>query len=1473
MSNAGPPDPQGFNRLLAELRSMDPQGKGKVFEKRLALWIFQNYPVLKEQFRYVKPYVDWSGLTWNGTAIPGQTIGRDCGIDLVAENLQGEMVAIQAKAWEKEVLVRSDFDSFLAAATTKAFPIKYAIVTTSVSERGAMPAAREGHDLHVIDRAEMASWPIVWPQSLKDLRPIRQPTKQLREHQREAVTAIVASLGERGRFLSPPGSGKTVSALQVAKKIGAQQTLILVPSLHLLDQVIKEVRQMYKAKVLPVGSDVTISSDGSDEYIERVTDYAWKATTDAGEIADFLRKKSTLPKILISTYQSCERVAEALALPGVKPLNLTVADEAHRTAGATESFWSCVHDPSRIRSEKRLYMTATQRIVKTGNLKQELDAAGVVSMDNESVYGPVIHELPLREAIDRKIIAEYELHIVSVTDPRLLNAARNPKFKVNIPGVLTGCTARELCSQIALYDAINTQGIQSVATFHNTIEGARSYAKGLAAVNHFPSAVLPPFSSPRMIVASAISGRQSVRTRRNHLSELSENVGNRTRIVSSARCMSEGVDVPALDAVVFVEPRSSTVDIVQIAGRALRIPPGVEGKVAKIIMAVPLLPNELEHEVSKTAFRAIREVLVAMQEVDTLFAEEMIQARLGLKGGSAKLPARVHLSLPVTLNPAGLQALTTRLIMTTTNAWAVAYHEVCAYYKAHDGAWPSQRSADQEEKRLAEWVKTNRKLDKDERKEDNPRWKKLNTTEGWSWDLLEEQWQSNYTKACVHYRSHQQRWPSTTSPNLTEARLGQWVARCRRIDRDINKSDNPRWKKLNATEGWSWDPLEELWQDSYTKACAHYKSHNGMWPSDRSADISEARLGQWVLSNRPLDAMPNKRSDPHWKILNATEGWSWNPFEERWQASYAKVCAFYKAHNDTWPSRKSADLEEVQLGQWVIRSRNLDREPNKADNPRWRKLNATEGWSWDPLEETWQDSYANACTHYTSHQNQWPSAKSADQDEARLGQWVIRSRKLDREPNKSDNPRWKKLNATEGWSWDPLEERWQESYTKVCAFYKDQNGTWPPASSTDQEVARLGTWVDTNRALDSKPNKTDNPHWKRLNATEGWSWDPFEERWRDNYAKVCAHYRAHHDAWPSQKSADQEERRLAEWVQTNRKLDSKPGKEDNPHWRRLNATEGWSWDVLEERWQDSYTLAYAYYKSHQNQWPAVTSTDLEEAHLGQWVSRSRKLDREPNKADNPRWKKLNATEGWSWDPLEETWQDSYAKACTHYTNHQNQWPSQQSADPEEARLGRWVSNNRPLNGKPNKSDNPHWKKLNATEGWSWDVIEEAWHDNYAKTCAHYKAHDDTWPSKHSADQEEARLGSWVGTNRKLDKDEKKASNPRWKKLNATEGWSWDPLEERWQDSYIRACAHYKSHQQRWPSSESTDQAVARLGEWVLTNRKLDKDPNKADNPRWRRLNGTKGWLWSGVVRSRVIHLDPKVSTPNVDAGFHGMAVA
>ena len=594
----------GFQSTLDYIREVarSERQKGELFE-RLMLTYLSEDPDYKQQFSEVYLYKDWAELQTGYDA-------NDIGIDLVAKERHGGYCAIQCKCYaEGTRIAKPALDSFIAASASELFTSRLIVDTGGEWGPNALRTIDPIKDkLRIIRYSDLESSPFDWPDlSLQDPEQLayKQRRFHLKDHQKEAFDDVINGFkaDDRGKLIMACGTGKTFTSLRIAEAIAgtAGRVLYLVPSIGLLSQAMREWSEQRGIDHSYVGicSDTHAGSTSEDASIQELK---IPVTTDPSSISHTLQNSdSDKMTAVFCTYQSLPLIEKAQD-DGAPPFDVIFCDEAHRTTGVEApgdktSPFVLVHDADRIRANKRLYMTATPRLYTEGaKTKAARHDTEVFSMDEPEIYGPELHRLPFSKAVELDELSDYKVVVLAISE-REVNAALQGDTRaggrdinINDATKIVGCwRALQNPESKEHGNHESVKPLKRVIAFTNRISESKAMVKHWNDIVETATERLPEDQQPTNFRCETkhVDGTDHALNRKARLDWLKGEADGTCRILSNARCLSEGIDVPALDAVLFMTSRKSYVDIIQAVGRVMRKAPGKAYGYIVLPVAIP----------------------------------------------------------------------------------------------------------------------------------------------------------------------------------------------------------------------------------------------------------------------------------------------------------------------------------------------------------------------------------------------------------------------------------------------------------------------------------------------------------------------------------------------------------------------------------------------------------------------------------------------------------------------------------------------------------------------------------------------------------------------------------------------------------------------------------------------------------------------------------------------------------------------
>lgn len=441
----------------------------------------------------------------------------------------------------------------------------------------------------------------------------------LRDYQRAAVDAVTPD-EHRALLVSGCGTGKTLMAVHAVAKLlaGAPGTVLLTfPTLGLLEQTY----QVWRGEAPMSFSALAVCSQqiGDPEDIAD-DELSIPSTTSAEKLAHWLADTAGV-RVVFATYQSAAVLVEAHRAFSAPAWTVMVCDEAHRTAGRRGKPFAVVLDDHKIPAAHRLFFTATPKVHARGSSPSRSSARprrnAVASMDNQDLYGRRVFSLPTRDAIQRGILSPFKVAVIAVTDSAVASALKDVRLISLAAGEDGSARADHVAAAIALTQAADDYQLASVLAFHNTIAASRDFAATFART-HALLRARGLVSDGREAHITHIDGGSPLRERKAAAEDtLGQHRPEQRNIVTNARCITEGIDIPALDAVFFAEPRSSDIYVAQAVGRAIRKNPNHD-RPALIVLALTVDDSlDAETVIDISQFKKARQVLLALQSHTT----------------------------------------------------------------------------------------------------------------------------------------------------------------------------------------------------------------------------------------------------------------------------------------------------------------------------------------------------------------------------------------------------------------------------------------------------------------------------------------------------------------------------------------------------------------------------------------------------------------------------------------------------------------------------------------------------------------------------------------------------------------------------------------------------------------------------------------------------------------------------------------
>lgn len=664
-----------FGAILNKYRQVafSERDKGDRFERLIQAYLYTDP-------KYTHLHKVW---LWSEFPFRDQFGSHDVGIDLVAQTTEGEFWAVQCKAYRTEGrITKEEVDTFLSTSgrsfkNEKGESVHFAhrlwvSTTNNWSSKAEETLQNQNPPITRINLTDLEEAPVEWDKIDAGIfgTQARKEKKQPRHHQKMAIERTIdyfANGGERGKLIMACGTGKTFTGLRIAEDQtqGGGLVLFLVPSIALLGQTLREwtadAREPINA--IAICSDREITKEkkkNEDAETFSVVDLAVPASTNVNDILkqfeyfELTHKKGLT--VVFSTYQSIDVIAktqERLKSIGSKydRFDLIVCDEAHRTTGVTladsdESSFVKVHDNDFINSDKRLYMTATPRLYGEDSKRKAKDVDAVIaSMDDENLYGKEIYRIGFGMAVEQGLLSDYKVMILTLSEsdvtPEVQKVLANTEQEiVNMDDVskLIGtinAMSKQIISDTGSVTVNDPEPMRRAVAFVPNIKTSRRITNTFNEIADTYHDSVPELKQETLVKLRSqhIDGSMSATERDQLMSWLKADPedSHEARVLTNVRCLSEGVDVPSLDAVMFLSARNSQVDVVQSVGRVMRKSPGKE--YGYIIIPI-VIPSDVKPEDAlndNERYKVVWTVLNALRAHDDRFNATINKIELNKK--------------------------------------------------------------------------------------------------------------------------------------------------------------------------------------------------------------------------------------------------------------------------------------------------------------------------------------------------------------------------------------------------------------------------------------------------------------------------------------------------------------------------------------------------------------------------------------------------------------------------------------------------------------------------------------------------------------------------------------------------------------------------------------------------------------------------------------------------------------------------
>jgi hypothetical protein len=703
--------------------------------------------------------------------------------------------------------------------------------------------------------------------------------------------------------------------------------------------------------------------------------------------------------------------------------------------------------------------------------------------------------------------------------------------------------AKWVASQIAIERAVEKTGTKRAITFHSRVSSAKDFSTdGTRGIRQY----LPEFS------VFHVNGEQKSSERKQIIRSFRD---AREALITNARCLTEGIDVPAVDMVGFIDPRRSRIDIVQATGRAMRKPQGSNKEVGYVV--IPLFLDSgsgetLEEALERSEFDDVADVLNEMQDQD----EDLVQIIRELqeaKGQEKVFDPQKLLEKIEVLGPSielrTLQSnICAKIVDRIGASWDEMFGRLLLFRDTYGHARVPMGYTD---KKLAKWVQHQRTFAS---KGNLSAYRKRRLDDiGFSWDPFETAWEEGFRYLAM-YKEREGHCAAPAEYKTSDGyRLGQWVS-VQRQSRD--NLTTVRKARLDAL-GFDWDPITTQWEEGFECLKEYVREHEHCRVPAQYITLNGYRLGGWVSAQRlSIDSLLDER-----KARLDALGFDWDPHETSWNEGFEHLLEYLKEHKDCNVRQQFKSPVGYKLGQWVGQQRTRH---DTLSAQKKAKLDAL-GFDWDPIRTQWADGFKHLQEYVEEHKDCNVPALYTSADGYRLGTWVTFQRVSQ---NRLPSERKTQLDKL-GFDWDPITTQWEKGFSHLQAYLREHKDCIVPYNYKSSDGYNLGAWVTRNR---KRKSSLSFERIARLDAL-GFDWiERHDSLWEKGFEHYQEYLKEHKHCNVSQQYKSSDGYKLGLWVSNQRNRRSSLSIE---RLARLDAV-GFDWDPIATQWKEGLQYLKSY---------------------------------------------------------------------------------------------------------------------------------------------------------------------------------------------------------------------------------------------------------------------------------------------------------
>lgn len=1048
-----------FSDIYDFTTNLTKKQKGDLFEE-FTYWLFKLDPRLNANLKSIWLYPNIPDKILRELNLPP----KDKGIDLLAK-ISGEYYAIQCKFRQNPNVTISwtELSTFFGLSFGLNNKIKGGFLVTNTF--GLCDEVIKSTKVEPIYGDFFDGLPINFFESVRTgSTRITYAAKKPLLHQRECIiNAIFHYLDfNRGFIEMACGSGKTLTSYWINKELFNKRTVIFVPSLYLLSQFYSDwINQSYadkhKINYLLIGSDADVGEEIKYKSNGLILELHPK------KIRSHIKSIGCNEKlVVICTYQSSDKLAAASR--GID-FDFAIYDEAHKTVGQCGKKFNLMLDNELMVIKKRLFMTATPKMYAG-----DIESDDIISMDNSAIYGEKFYTYNTGQAIGDKRLVDYQVVSIYAKNRDIRKVIRSNKL-VKYKREFADLEANYLGIIILLLKKIHDGTCKHLVTYHNKIASAKKFAEILETINGI--------LYDEELSMGHLSGSTSMAKRNRIIRDFS---ASDKAVLCSARVLNEGVNIPIIDSICFVDPRFSTIDIVQCIGRSLRL---CEGKaIAHII--VPIFIENFDDDFDSSVYGNVIRILKALKTTDDGVVEYFkMKADGGVGNGSRQIVTEEYYDEVAYSEEIDLVEWNRNIgesVWQVTDTWGRMYEKVKKWVDENNKIPAPCNKPTNNENFLGNWCHKMRQNYKLKKLADN-KVNLLNQIKHWYWNQ-NEIFDKKYAVLML-WINNNNTIPSSNAKNSHSKRLGVWCNSQRQKFKK-NKLSTREIKKLEQIPCWYW--IKEDKFDTNVGNLNKWIEENNKLPSRENSNELGKYLSRWCQRIKQK-YHNNKLSNKCIKKLELIPGWHWKQ-PDNFTKIFNELQSWVN-NNHKIPSYYAGNIIEKKLASWCSGQRQKYKK-NKLDKDSIEKLTSINGWYWEKEKYDFDDKYA-ILLHWVEKNNKLPSSNCKNINERKLGIWCNQLRQKYKNKRLSEDEI-KKLEKIKLFYFPALdgEKRIVKSFEQRCIelekWMKHNNGKFPIETKKKTNENSIACWC-TKQRIAKRYGKLPKKRIIRLQNITGWCWE------------------------------------------------------------------------------------------------------------------------------------------------------------------------------------------------------------------------------------------------------------------------------------------------------------------------------------------------------------------------------------------------